>query len=95
MRGRFRPVRYLAENYPECGGIEALDPYHDAEYEAAAREDWDGYVDALRNYIRAGRGATLAVEAIYIHRAVKKYGEAGSDGTRCYSSSGFGGAQRR
>ena len=64
MRGRFRPVRYLAENYPECGGIEALDSYHDAEYEAAAREDWDGYVDALRNYIRAGRRATLALEAI-------------------------------
>jgi hypothetical protein len=23
-------VRYLAENYPECGGVEAQDPYHDA-----------------------------------------------------------------
>jgi hypothetical protein len=57
-------VRHLAENYPECGGIEALDPYHDAVHEAAAREDWDGYVDALRNYIRAGRRATLTFDAI-------------------------------
>ena len=64
MRERFRPVRYLAENYPECGETEALDLYHDAVYEAAAREDWDGYVDALRNYIRAGRRAALALEPI-------------------------------
>jgi len=54
-------VRYLAENYPECGGTEALDPYHDAVHEVAAREDWDGYVDALRNYMRAGRRAALAI----------------------------------
>ena len=54
-------VRYLAENYPECGGIESLDPYHDAVHEAAVREDWDGYEDALRNYMRAGRSAALAI----------------------------------
>jgi hypothetical protein len=64
MRGRFKPLDTSPRNYPECGGIEALDSYHDAVYEAAAREDWDGYVDALRNYIRAGRRATLALEAI-------------------------------
>jgi hypothetical protein len=57
-------VRYLAESNPECGGIEALDPYHDAVHEAAAREDWDGYMDALRNYMRAGRRAALALEPI-------------------------------
>ena len=62
MREWFRPVRYLAENYPECGEIEALDLYHDAVYEAAAREDWDGYVDALRNFIRAERRAALPLE---------------------------------
>jgi hypothetical protein len=64
MRERFRPVRYLAENYPECGEVAALDLYLDAVYEAAAREDWDGYVDALRNYIRAGRRAALTLEPI-------------------------------
>ncbi len=57
-------VRYLAESNPECGGSEALDPYHDAVTEAATREDWDGYVDALRNYMRAGRRVALALEPI-------------------------------
>ena len=54
-------VRYLAENYPECGGTEALDPYHEAVHETAVREDWDGYEDALRNYMRAGRRVALAI----------------------------------
>ena len=54
-------VRYLAENYPECGGIGALGPYQDAVNEAAAREDWDGYEEALRNYMRAGRSVALAI----------------------------------
>ncbi len=46
------------------GWTEALNPYHDAVHEAAAREDWDGYVDALRNYMRAGRRVALALEPI-------------------------------
>ena len=54
-------VRYLAENYPECGGGETLDPYHDAVHEAASREDWDGYEEALRNYMRAGVSVALAI----------------------------------
>ena len=57
-------VRYLAENYPECGGTEVLGPYYDAMHEAAAREVWDGYEDALRNYMRAGRRAALALDPI-------------------------------
>lgn len=57
-------VRYLAENYPECGGTEALDPYHDAVHEAAAREDWDGYVNGLRNHMRSRRRAALALESV-------------------------------
>jgi hypothetical protein len=54
-------VRYLAENYPECGGTEALGPHHEAVHEAAARENWDDYVDTLRNYTRVGRRAALAI----------------------------------
>jgi hypothetical protein len=55
-------VRYLvAENYPECGETEALSPHHEAVHEAAARENWDDYVDALRNYMRVGRRAALAI----------------------------------
>jgi len=57
-------VRYFAENYPECGGTESLDPYHDAVHEAAALEDWDGYVNSLRNYMRAGRRASPALELL-------------------------------
>jgi hypothetical protein len=25
-------IHYLAQTYPECGGLEALDPYHDAPF---------------------------------------------------------------
>ena len=54
-------VRYLALNHPECGGSETLDPYHEAVHEAATREDWDGYMEALRTYMRAGRSVALAI----------------------------------
>jgi hypothetical protein len=31
-------MRYLAENYPECGGAEALDLYREAVHEVAVAE---------------------------------------------------------
>jgi len=49
------------QNYPECGGMEALNPFHDAMHEVAAREDWDCYVEGFRNYMRAGRRAALEI----------------------------------
>jgi hypothetical protein len=54
-------VRYLAENYPECGGLEALDPYHDAVHEAAVGEDRKAYEESLREFMRAGRREALAI----------------------------------
>jgi hypothetical protein len=54
-------MRYLAEHYPECGGLEALDPYHDAVHEAAIAEDQGAYEEALREFMRAGRREALAV----------------------------------
>jgi hypothetical protein len=54
-------MRYLAENYPECGGLEVLDPYHDAVHDAAVAEDRGAYEEALREYMRAGRREALAI----------------------------------
>jgi hypothetical protein len=54
-------MRYLAENYPECGGLEALDGYQEAVHEAAVAEDWGAYEEALRAYMKAGRREALAV----------------------------------
>ena len=56
-----RALEYLAENYPECGGSEALDPYHHAVKDAAMRGDRDAYEEALREYMRAGRREALAI----------------------------------
>ena len=54
-------MRFLAEHYPECGGSEALHPHQDAAHEAAVIGDRDAYLQALRRYMRAGRG--VAVQA--------------------------------
>lgn len=54
-------MRYLAENYPECGGLATLDPYHDVVHEAAVAEDREAYEEALREYMRAGRREALAI----------------------------------
>jgi hypothetical protein len=54
-------IHYLAQNYPECGGLEALDPYHDGVHEAAGAEDRGAYEQALREYMRAGRREALAI----------------------------------
>lgn len=54
-------MRYLAQNYPECGGLEALDAYQEAVHEAAIAEDRAAYEEALRGYMRAGRREALAM----------------------------------
>jgi hypothetical protein len=54
-------MRYLADNYPECAGSEALDPYQDAVHEAAIRGDRADYEEALREYMRAGRREALKI----------------------------------
>ena len=54
-------MRYLAENYPECGGLEALDTYQEAVHEVAVAEDRGAYEEALREYMRAGRREALAI----------------------------------
>lgn len=61
MEKAAQAIRYLAENYPECGGLEALDPYQDAVHEAAVAEDRGAYEEALRAFMRAGRHEALAI----------------------------------
>lgn len=61
MERAARAIKYLAENFPECGGHEALDPYQDAVHEAAVREDRGAYEEALREYMRAGRREALRI----------------------------------
>ena len=54
-----KAVRWLAENFPECGGAAALDP-HRAEIDAAARaEDAGAYERALRKFAKAGKCEAL------------------------------------
>lgn len=52
-------LRYLADSYPECSGSEELHPHQDAAHEAAVAGDRDRYEEALRAYMRAGRGVAL------------------------------------
>lgn len=54
-------MRYLATHYPECASLEALDSYQEAVHQAATAEDRDGYEEALREYMRHGRQAALAI----------------------------------
>ena len=52
-------MRYLAAHYPKCAGSSQLHPHQDAAHEAAGVGDEAGYLDALRSYMRAGRGVAL------------------------------------
>ena len=54
-------MRYLAANYPECGGAPELHPHQEAAHEAAIVEDRDGYLEALRSYMRVGRTVALGI----------------------------------
>jgi hypothetical protein len=52
-------LRYLAANYPECSGSEALHTHQDAAHEAAIAGDREAYLEALRGYMRAGRNEAM------------------------------------
>ncbi len=54
-------MRYLASNYPECGGAPELHSHQDAAHKAAVGGDTGAYLEALRRYMRAGRSVALQV----------------------------------
>ncbi len=54
-------MRYLATNYPECGGAPELHTHQEAAHEAAIVEDREGYLQALREYMRTGRTVALQI----------------------------------
>jgi len=55
-------LRYLGRNYPEClDALRALDDYETAAHEAALLGDREGYLEALRAYMKAGRDAALEI----------------------------------
>ena len=55
-------LRYLGCNYPEClDALRALDEHEEAAHQAAMAGDRDGYLEALRAYMRAGRDEALRI----------------------------------
>jgi hypothetical protein len=53
-------LRYLGTHYPEClGAVRVLDEHETAAHEAALLGDREGYLEALRAYMKAGRDAAL------------------------------------
>jgi hypothetical protein len=55
-------LRYLGRNYPEClENPRVLDEHETAAHEAAMRGDREGYLEALRSYMQAGREAALEI----------------------------------
>jgi hypothetical protein len=55
-------LRYLGRNYPEClENLRILDNHETAAHEAALLGDREGYLEALRDYMKAGRDAALDI----------------------------------
>jgi hypothetical protein len=52
-------LHYLARNYPECAASAALREHETAAHEAAILGDREGYLEALRGYMKAGRDEAL------------------------------------
>ncbi len=59
-----KALRWLAQNYPECGGATSLDIYLDAVDTAAQAEDMPAYVWAMRSFVRAGKREALHIRAL-------------------------------
>ncbi len=54
-------MRYLAENYPECSAAPELHPHQEAAHEAAVVDHRGAYLEAPRQYMRAGRLVAVRV----------------------------------
>ena len=54
-------MRWLAVNFPECSGSEALHAHQDAAHAAAVAGDEAAYLEALRSYMRVGRSVALGI----------------------------------
>jgi hypothetical protein len=55
-------LRYLGRNYPEClENLRVLDEHETAAHEAALLGDREGYLEALRGYMKVGRDAALDI----------------------------------
>jgi hypothetical protein len=53
-------LRYLGTHFPEClKTLRVLDEHETAAHEAALLGDREGYFEALRSYMKAGRDAAL------------------------------------
>ena len=57
-------LQYLGTHYPEClGALRVLDAPETAAHEAALLGDREGYLEALRGYMKAGRDAALEIRS--------------------------------
>jgi hypothetical protein len=55
-------LRYLGTHYPEClEALRVLDEHETAAHEAALIGGREGYLEALRGYMKAGRDAALEI----------------------------------
>jgi len=54
-------MRYLAQHYPKCSGVPELHRPQEAAHGAATVEDRAAYLEALRDYMRAGRLVALRI----------------------------------
>ena len=54
-------LHYLARNYSECAASAALREHEEAAHGAAMRGDRDAYLEALRDYCKAGRDEALRI----------------------------------
>jgi hypothetical protein len=55
-------LRYLGTHYPEClEALRVLDVHETASHEAALLGDREGYLEALRAYMKAGRNAAFEI----------------------------------